>query len=563
MSGLDLERDYFRLLRSRIMPIDLGLNFGVETEMGKGYTGEIKGRETVGAFCTWMQSVDIDYNEAAIQIVGQSPGTLAIRAIDNVLEEVVLAKIPKTSCITIHTSKISDILAEEGFAGGLGLVIAVWFEKGIGLASKWAGYFDSIQEKEYLPIFWTDEELALLQGTEIDPSGVGSDIQDIMHDYTHHAVPLMQRHRDIFRNMSDTSVESFMKAASLVASRAFGVDDIHGDGMVPLADVFNHKVSVVQLSEEYAIHGAESSSSDSDAHEDVESSEFSSPGDTDLVSFPQPCARGPDAILERCGMTCANGLDLRLHIAIIDDTRNDCLQIMSASPLHKGEEVFNTYGELGNADLVKKYGFCVPENPFTYVNLDKNVLVQSIREMLATTNPRKKVKPLIDRIRVFEELCDIIKDQTELLDNETGEEPFLIYPEGHVSVTVYVFVFIVVSGMCDISISSVEHVLSLNPALLEALDVGVPVSIQHVMKDSCFHLSHTAPCEKERIDHIAQICMKACVKSVRHRREVSQKAKDAQTQDKNGTIPYRIADTLRSSELAILDAFIHTVSPEA
>ena len=35
--------------------------------------------------------------------------------------------------------------------------------------------------------------------------------------------------------------EDFAAAASVVASRAFRVDDRHGDGMVPVADLFNHR----------------------------------------------------------------------------------------------------------------------------------------------------------------------------------------------------------------------------------------------------------------------------------------------------------------------------------
>lgn len=38
------------------------------------------------------------------------------------------------------------------------------------------------------------------------------------------------------------SLDRFRVAASWVASRSFHVDAWHGDAMVPLADIFNHKV---------------------------------------------------------------------------------------------------------------------------------------------------------------------------------------------------------------------------------------------------------------------------------------------------------------------------------
>lgn len=40
---------------------------------------------------------------------------------------------------------------------------------------------------------------------------------------------------------------------------------------------------------------------------------------------------------------------------------------MAAQPLAAGREVYNTYGEHGNAELVNKYGFALPHNPFDEV----------------------------------------------------------------------------------------------------------------------------------------------------------------------------------------------------
>jgi hypothetical protein len=43
------------------------------------------------------------------------------------------------------------------------------------------------------------------------------------------------------------TLEKFQWAATLVASRAFYVDSFHGMSMVPLADLFNHKVQQLAL----------------------------------------------------------------------------------------------------------------------------------------------------------------------------------------------------------------------------------------------------------------------------------------------------------------------------
>lgn len=45
----------------------------------------------------------------------------------------------------------------------------------------------------------------------------------------------------------------------------------------------------------------------------------------------------------------------------------ELLDIVAAQPLAGGTEVYNTYGEHSNAELVNKYGFALPYNAFDEV----------------------------------------------------------------------------------------------------------------------------------------------------------------------------------------------------
>lgn len=197
-------------------------------------------------------------------------------------------------------------------------------------------------------------------------------MQDIVDDYTDHVVPLIQKYKDAFQSMSEggRGLEAFKNAASLVASRAFAVDAEHGDGMVPLADVFNHKVSVVRLNEEYGVNGVDDDDEDGENDDDeenkgetggegafeegIEPSDIPQRDSIDKNGHPNdehPCSPIPKrqrtatfpAVQgespELCGMKEANGLDLRLQIAIIDDEEGDCLQIIAASDVEGGKEV--------------------------------------------------------------------------------------------------------------------------------------------------------------------------------------------------------------------------------
>ena len=56
--------------------------------------------------------------------------------------------------------------------------------------------------------------------------------------------------------------ENFRAASTLMSSRAFFVDEHHGEAMVPVADAFNHKAAIV------ALGGYDAAEEDSDGSEE-------------------------------------------------------------------------------------------------------------------------------------------------------------------------------------------------------------------------------------------------------------------------------------------------------
>ena len=76
-------------------------------------------------------------------------------------------------------------------------------------------------------------------------------------------------------------------------------------------------------------------------------------------------------------------------------------------PLRPGAEVHNTYGELGNSELVAKYGFALRDNPLSSVRLDKEALLAAAGHVLGSRELRARSR--------------FLRDHTELLDPE--EEP--------------------------------------------------------------------------------------------------------------------------------------------
>ena len=68
---------------------------------------------------------------------------------------------------------------------------------------------------------------------------------------------------------------------------------------------------------------------------------------------------------------------------------------MAACSLAAGAEIHNTYGELGNEDLVVRYGFSVLDNPFSFVRLDKATLLRLATEQLGERTCRRRTRFLL------------------------------------------------------------------------------------------------------------------------------------------------------------------------
>ena len=90
------------------------------------------------------------------------------------------------------------------------------------------GYLSELPAREYLPMFWTSAEQALLQGTE-RADAPEEDARLTAEDFEEAVAPLVARHPGRLSPGAFT-LQGFRAAASWVASRAFGVDSFHGGG---------------------------------------------------------------------------------------------------------------------------------------------------------------------------------------------------------------------------------------------------------------------------------------------------------------------------------------------
>lgn len=74
----------------------------------------------------------------------------------------------------------------------------------------------------------------------------------------------------------------------------------------------------------------------------------------------------------------------------------------------KGVEVFNTYGEVVNADLVFKYGFALADNPFDCIRVMAEQLQGAAESVLGKRAARSRLR--------------FLRSNTSVLDPETDDD---------------------------------------------------------------------------------------------------------------------------------------------
>jgi SET domain-containing protein 6 len=60
----------------------------------------------------------------------------------------------------------------------------------------------------------------------------------------------------------------------------------------------------------------------------------------------------------------------------------DCLRMVAIKNIPTGQQIYNTYGDLCNADLLRKYGFVDVPNPHNIVEISGEVVVAKCRQGL-------------------------------------------------------------------------------------------------------------------------------------------------------------------------------------
>ena len=318
--------------------------------------------DTERAYLAWMKKKGVNLNGVSI---GRFPhtgrGCVATR---DIKEGDVLVEVPEAAIITADGSVAGSALVAFGLGGEAllheysprlereALVLAVMAEMSRGEESEFAPYLAALPtlRATHSPLGWSGAELAELEGTSAlnrmtSAEDESLELPSMTADHWKHvARPFLQRNPEFARMPGagaddDDHDDEDDDAAEENARRMY----LHATALVA-------GFSFTLGEDDDSVEDDDAAAAAAAADDDDSDSQVSTGGDTVQAMVP---------FWDMLNHVEPESSSVRLD----HDEDANTLRMIAIRPHAKGEEVFNTYGAAGDAELLRRYGFVMRRNP--------------------------------------------------------------------------------------------------------------------------------------------------------------------------------------------------------
>lgn len=256
---------------------------------------------------------------------------------ENIVEDETLFSIPRATILTTETSSIPASISAEVQDPWLSLIVTMLYEYQQAKDSKWAAYFDVLPADFDSLMYWSEAELRDLQGSAVvDKIGkAGAD-----ETFQEQILPLVYANVEAFRAQSLSNEQLLAlchRMGSTIMAYAFDLEPAGG--------------AAEQSQEEW--------------EEDSEDG--------------MGAAVLPKGMVPLADMLNANA-DLNNAKLFHED---DAVVMRSIKPIAAGEQIYNDYGSLPRADLLRRYGYVTDEYAkYDVVELSEDLISETAKEQL-------------------------------------------------------------------------------------------------------------------------------------------------------------------------------------
>ncbi|KAF6142705.1 hypothetical protein GIB67_018416 [Kingdonia uniflora] len=201
----------------------------------------------IQTFWTWLSDKGIISTKSPIVRPALVSEGLGLVAQKNLSRNEVVLEVSKKFWINPDTVKASDIGKFcDGLKPWVSVALFLIREKAKKGDSMWCSYIDILPDSTNSTIYWSEEELSELQGTQLLSTTVGVK-KYVESEFVEVEEEIILPHKNIFPSITS---DDFLWAFGILRSRAFS--RLRGQDLVliPLADLINHDSKIT--TEDYA-----------------------------------------------------------------------------------------------------------------------------------------------------------------------------------------------------------------------------------------------------------------------------------------------------------------------
>ncbi|KAI0066033.1 SET domain-containing protein [Artomyces pyxidatus] len=333
----------------------------------------------------WFQANNGTFDSSALTftiIDGFGRSAIALRDLS---EGHTLFTLPRDLTLSTRTSKLPNLVGQMEWkkrglhSGWVGLILSMMWEEAQGSASRWRTYLESLPTSFDTPMFWSPDDLEELKGTAVVEK-LGRDQAEA--DYREKVLPMLQARPDLFEPEeldSHYSLKNYHVMGSRILSRSFQVERWHVNDVESEFDVVSKSPGrtgsadpAMDVDEEH-----DTINSEGDLMEPGEAIQDDEDSDDDEED-PSDVAMVPMADMLNARYESENA---KLFY------EEDFLRMTVTKPISAGDQIWNTYGDLPNSELLRRYGhvdmISLPDgdlgNPADIVEVRADIVVEILR----------------------------------------------------------------------------------------------------------------------------------------------------------------------------------------
>ncbi|KAF8813911.1 SET domain-containing protein [Phlegmacium glaucopus] len=327
-------------------------------------------------FFTWFKSHNGELDASSMDVIQfpASEGGRGAVALKDIPEGHVIFTIPRSLILSTRTCMLPQKFGLDSWKksslhqGWAGLILCMMWEAAQGSQSRWSAYLDFLPKSFDTPIFWGEDDLAELKGTCVVEK-IGREQAE--RDYREKVLPAVQSRPDLFASQNVEqyySIEMYHLMGSRVLSRSFTLSREEDDHENDVDD--SSMGSAMDI--DGPLHKGASATDDSQKGDNEEEGEDEEEEETEVVMIP-----------------LADILNARYETENVKlFYEQECLKMIATKLIKSGEQIWNTYGDLPNAALLRSYGhvdyLSLPDggygNPGDVVEIRADLVVSTIME---------------------------------------------------------------------------------------------------------------------------------------------------------------------------------------